>query len=166
MQHVRIDDGVPRGPRVRPKIKKRLPNGTIAPIDPLIRAAAVQDALTALVTGDTTDQIAQRHGIIGRTLRSWLISEPGADQARAAMISGHLSEALSEIDAAQDPLPLARAREKFRSWAWIAERRLPALFGPTHDVSIHHTIDLGDRLRRAQERIIEGVTAQKIGNSE
>ena len=58
-------------------------------------------------------------------------------------------------------MPLARAREGFRAWSWIAERREARLFGQRHDVTITH-IDLGDRLRRARERVINQVDAEAL----
>ena len=55
----------------------------------------------------------------------------------------------------------ARAREAFRAWSWIAERRLPSYFGQKQEIT-HVSADLGDRLRRARERVIEGETLPSV----
>ena len=103
------------------------------------KQSVIRAAIPLLQQGASTDSIVQKLGlpITGRTLRNWLIECPDAEQARAHFLSGKLAESLEEIETADDALPLARAREKFRSWAWVAERRLPHLFGAKQEITHH-----------------------------
>ena len=62
-----------------------------------------------------------------------------------------------DLKQAADPVAIARARELCRFLRWDAERWLPQLFGQKQQIDVRvETIDLGDRLRRARERVIEG----------
>lgn len=126
------------------------------------RARIIAAALPLLSQGVPTDQIAAPYGITGRTLRIWLMLTPEADNIRAEYLSGKVMDAARAVDAAQDAFPLARARESFRAWSWLAERRLPKIFAPSPTVSIGLSIDLGAALaaaeRRMSERVIEAVT--------
>ena len=118
------------------------------------KQAVISAAIPLLQQGASTDSIVQKLGlpITGRTLRNWLIATPEAQDARAHFLSEKLAESLEEIEAADDDFPLARAREKFRSWAWVAERRLPQLFGQKVEqlggVSIK--VVIGDPLQAAK----------------
>ena len=98
-------------------------------VQSLDRNAIIEAALPLLAQGVSTDDIAKPYGITGRTLRNWLITSPNADQARAQFLADKLIESAEEIESAPDAFPLARAREKFKSYSWLAERRLPHLFG-------------------------------------
>ena len=150
----RIDAGIPRGPRG--KVDRNPKAGTFLSAYSLeTRQRAAEDAIESLERGETTEQIAQRHNLPGRTLRAWLLADDRADIARGRMISYELARTLSDIGEATEPLPLARAREEFRAWPWIAERRESRLYGQKQEVTVTHNTDLGERLRRARERTIE-----------
>ena len=158
----RIDKGTKRDYRALARRQPRTNKGTFGLIhDPEKRRAAILDALDSLPAGEPTDQIAARHSIPGPTLRAWLISDDtinqGANAARKVFLSHELSLRANQIDEATDPLSLARAREAFRAWSWIAERRESQMFGQKQEHTLT-VIDLGDRLRRARERVIEGET--------
>ena len=137
LEHIRVDEGIKRGTRIKLK-KDRSPKGQwITAYTPEARKAAVEDALEALQRGETTDQIANRHGMPGVTLRTWLIADPRTDPARAVMVAAELSRTLQDMQNAQEPLALARAREEFRGWSWIAERRVPALYQAKHELTVN-----------------------------
>lgn len=142
------------------------------------RANIVQDALHRLDKGETTDDIAKSHNVPGSTLRSWLLVDcpVEADHQRARYIATQLQSAIEDIEgrpaeavnsneegktsekeSREDrQLSLARARERFRAWAWVAERRLPHLFAQKQEVAMTIDIGLADKLLRARERVIEG----------
>ena len=105
--HSRIDAGQPKAAYERTAVVET-PQST--KYTPEQRQNAIEDALEALKHGETTNEIAQRHNIPGRTLRSWLITHPEADQARAVMIGNELSRSLEDMRTATAPLPLAPAR--------------------------------------------------------
>ena len=133
----RIDKGVSRS---KPSEQPRTESGTFLPVVSVERRSEIiTDALEALKTGETTDSIAKRHEVSPRTLRSWLIALPEADLARALMVAGELSKSIQEINDSDGPMPLARARESFRAWAWIGERRLPQYFGVKQEVTHNNT---------------------------
>lgn len=104
-----------------------------------IRETAIAIAIPKLSDGMSTDDIAKLiaketgTAITGRTLRNWLINSPEAEQARADYLTDKVMQAVEAIDSAEDVFPLARARESFKSWSWIAERRLPSRFGAKQD---------------------------------
>ena len=121
---------------------------------PEVIRAAIEDAVQSLATGETTAQIAARHGLPKSTLCAYLIADPRADAARAALVGQQLTDAIAGLDDASNPLDLARAREQFRAWSWIGERRIPSMYGQKQEIT-HISLDLGDKLRRAKERVIE-----------
>ena len=149
--HVRIDEGVKRGPRRKldrhPKAQTFLSAYSLE-----TRQKAVADAIESLERGETTEQIAQRHNLPGRTLRAWLLGDERADVARGRMISYELARTLSDIGEATEPLPLARAREEFRAWSWIAERRESRLYGQKQEVSVTGTVTVSHALQAISER--------------
>ena len=98
-----------------------------------IRSEVIKAAIPQLANGVSTEIIAASYGITGRTLRNWLISDPDAEQARADYLTAKLMDATDAIDDAQDVFPLARAREQFKAWSWIAERRLPSRFASKNE---------------------------------
>ena len=136
----RIDKGISRADkkqmRQEARRQPRSNEGTFLPIcTSERRSEIIVEAMQALERGETTDNIAERHGIAGRTLRAWLISLPEANQARAQFLSSELAYYLEQIESATEPMPLARAREGFRAWSWIAERRESQMFGPKQEVT-------------------------------
>jgi hypothetical protein len=122
---------------------------------PQKRAAAILEAIEGLQAGYPTPQVvAQKHSIKQSTLYSWLIADPRAQEARGMFFGERLALYLDQIEVAPNPLELARAREGYRAWADIASKRDPANYGVKQEIT-HVTADLGDRLRRARERVID-----------
>ena len=135
--------------------------GSVSPT-PDRRAEIVRDAIQRIGIGESTAQIGASHGVTGAAVRLWLVSDakPEADQARSTYLTERLLEAIDAIDAAQDGIALARAREQFRAWSFFAERRAPALFGVRREIAITDgRIDLPGALAAAraalQGRVID-----------
>jgi hypothetical protein len=162
-KYERIDKGQKRTKRApQPRTKE----GVYLPVcSPEKRQEIMQDAVNSLTKGETTDAIAARYNIDGSTLRRWLLTDDLADFARKTYFDGELATARQEIRAAPDPFTLARAREDFRAVAWLAERRLPAFYGQSHHLTVENVGDLGEKLRRSRERVIEGETVAQIPNA-
>lgn len=120
------------------------------------RYRIVQNALDRLDSGETTESIAKSLNVEPRTLRSWLLVDcpQEADHQRARYIASKLQENIEDMAAATEQIPLARARDSFKAWSWIAERRLPHLFAPKQDVTVNIVTDLAARLHHARERLI------------
>ena len=134
--------------------------GRVVPHDE--RASILEQAIPRLARGESTELIAQDFGITGRTLRLWLHSDASeaAEQARCQYLTADLLRWQDAIESADDIFPLARAREGFRAAAWLAERRLPRLFGArqgeTGGVTINVTADALAQARQAlQSRVID-----------
>jgi hypothetical protein len=139
--------------------KRLAPKGKPIPLE--LRAAILEDAKAQILNGFTIDQIAAKHGISHYTLDMWLhaLGEE-YEELRRAWVDGMLMEAGQLLKAADDPLGLARARELQRRAQWYAERRDKARYGQDQTFTLN-VIDLGDRLRRARERVID-VSAPQI----
>lgn len=136
---------------------------TGSPIPLEQRQAILDDAKALILQGRTIDQIAAKHGIAHSTLELWL-SAMGEEyqELRQAWLDGMLIESGTMLKEAQDALGLARARELFRRAQWYAERRDPSRYGDTRNLQVNVAItDLGDRLRRAKERVIDVAPVQQ-----
>jgi hypothetical protein len=160
----RIDKGVKRKKIDRkPKNLKDQETGQFVALVPdETRKAVIDEAINAIQQGENShqamDALGKKYGVSGRTVRTWLLADDRAEKARGLLISSELARTLDEMRAAKDassPLPLACAREEFRAWSWMAERRESRLYGQKQEVT-HVVTDLGDRLRRAREREIPG----------
>lgn len=156
--HVRIDEGVKRGPRT-PRNSADPETGRFLPvIPPEQRAAAIERAHKRVENGEFLKDIAADIGVTHQALSLWLLDDLGPQYAvaqRRGLIQ-RIVNADQGIEDARDPLALARAREAARFARWDAERRLPKLFGQQTHVTVELTGDLGERLRRSRERTVEG----------
>ena len=161
MEHVRIDEGVKRGPRKKPGPKPSSPrraNGQIAEIlsnDP----ADIQAALQDYINGATLKEIGQRHGVTRQAVYGWLLGELGGEQHSALVtraLTARIAKGDETLDSADNPLDLQRGREQARNARLDLERRRSSLYGQKQELTITDKTDLGDRLRRSRERVIEG----------
>ena len=141
--HVRIDEGIRRGPRlkskrrngklVNPSPKADLGTWIIPPdLDP-------QEVLDRYLTEATTSQIAAQYGLSRKALVRWLRTVRPADWKEVQLIRAHCNLEAGEdglLDAS-DALSLARMRESVKA----AQFRLVALdkdYHPKQEVT--HTI--------------------------
>lgn len=128
--HIRIDEGVKRGPRTKdPDRTKPLVKKVWTNYPPELRQAVLDDAKTLLAQGWTTAQIGHKHSVPGSTVRFWLLNDKDAEQARDTMFDYELMLRGELIDTAPDALALGRAREGFRYWSFLAERRDAKRYG-------------------------------------
>lgn len=172
----RIDAGLKRGPRPRkdPQRTKPLTPKVWTSYPTEVRQNAVQTAIQSLEAGLTTNEIAAKLGIPGQTLRFWLLNDPKADQARNAMFDYELTLRGELIDSAEDALALGRAREGFRYWSFLAERRDHSRYGQKQELHVtNEPLSQVDRalLGSAQElltlfkqRVEKVVEPEKIPN--
>ena len=161
MEHVRIDEGIKRGPRKKTGPKPSSPrrnNGQFIPIlpnDPESIAKALKD----YAEGATLEQLAEQHGVSKQAVYSWLLGELGGEQHSALVtraLTARIARADGLIESADNPLDLQRGRELSRNFRLDLERRRASLYGQKQEVTVTHNTDLGERLRRARERVIEG----------
>ena len=141
--HVRIDEGIKRPlkreMRQDARRRPRTTQGTFSPIyTPERRAQIILGVPDAIRNGITTTQYAKQQNIPASTLKSWIIGSDIIEAARGEFLALELMLQVEAIDTAQDPLSLARAREGFRAWSWIAERREARLYGQKQEIT--HTV--------------------------
>ena len=157
--HIRIDEGIKRGPRKKPGPKPSSPrhnNGqfvALLPNDPESISKAIQD----YASGATLEQLAQQHGVTKQAVYGWLLGELGGEQHSTLVtraLTARIARADGIIETADNPLDLSRGRELARNFRLDLERRRSSLYGQKQEVTVTHE-GLGDRLRRARERVIE-----------
>jgi glycosyltransferase A (GT-A) superfamily protein (DUF2064 family) len=61
-----------------------------------------------------------------------------------------------QLEVADESVTVARARDLLSHARWRAEREFPERWGQHNQVTVNKGIDLGERLRRAKERTIDG----------
>ena len=161
MEHVRIDEGIKRGPRKKTsdrwkRIKSRDSVGQALAVIPADLLPA--QVLDRYLSDERIADIAASYGVKRSRLNQWLL-EHAEEHWRKAQIARAITlkeEAQEELASAADPLTLGRARERLRSAQWDLERVFNRVYGQHIHQTIDITSDLGDRLRRADERVIEG----------
>ncbi len=138
-----------------------------------------RDAIIQQVAeGKMLTQIAGELGIKAPNISKYLAQDPEYQQAREIGAELRLSKqyanieeianktideytSLSKEDAAALS-NLARAREAaFKAATWFAEREFPDRWAQKKELKVTHN-DLGDRLRRAKERVIEQSDIQDV----
>jgi len=94
---------------------------------------------------------ASHTGIINR-----LSEDPEYQAALKAGIIAKLEQREKDLESASENVTVTRADRLLGHTRWWAERINPAQFGQRSHVTVEHVGDLGERLRKARERIIEG----------
>ena len=122
-----------------------------------------ESIIERIAQGDYLETVSQDLGVKAPSICKYLANDPDYQQAREIGTQLRLERTYRAIREAETDAPdadsaskLARAREAaFRATAWFAEREFPARWGQTNKVQVEHVGDLGERLRRARERVIE-----------
>ena len=178
--HVRIDEGVKRGPRNQIDRRPKAANAQdrkgqiVSTISPELKATIIRECHELMATGKTPAEIAISHNVSPRTVQYWLLGDETAEAARGQLIASELARTLDDMreppeGTPDSPLRLARAREEFRAWSWIAERRESRLYGQKQEVSVK-TESLSERdaglLTSAQEllTLFKARQAQAVDN--
>ena len=134
--HIRIDDGIKRGPRLRngrptmPSNPADLGTGIIpANLDP-------DEVLRQYLTVPTTSKLANSYGVSRKALVGWLREQRPAEWKQAQILRALCMKEDSEtgLAVAPDALSLARARELLRAGQWDLER-LDADYRPKQEVT-------------------------------
>ena len=156
----RIDAGVKRGPKSgipqrRPgpgKMRRSPITGAVEPVPADLKPAEV---LQRYMTEETTSQIAAHYGMRRKALVRWLREVAPVEWKAVQLVRAHDRKETGneQLEAADDALALARAREIVRSAQWELAALDPD-YRPKQEIAVTHT-DLGDRLRRARERVID-----------
>jgi len=134
--------------------------------------------LQRVANGDYLDVIASDLGISDAAISRQLSGDPDYMQARLDGVERRLRLSKRAVDQIADMgldaegnvvgLPkevvnLARVREiRLKADQWFAEREFPERWGQHTQVTVNKGSDLGDRLRRARERTVQG---ERVGVS-
>jgi hypothetical protein len=154
--HVRIDKGVKRGPKIQrrpgPGKLRRNDEGKVQAIPDGLNPKEVLDLY---LTEETTSQIAARYGVRRKSLVAWLRQVAPEEWRAVQLIRAHDRKEIGneQLEDAPDALSLARARELVKSAQWDLQALDPD-YRPKQEVTVQIS-DLGDRLRRAKERVID-----------
>jgi hypothetical protein len=115
------------------------------------------EILSRIQAGELIIDIAKSLGVAHSAISMRYADNPAYKFARETGVDTRLQDAEKEMEGAQDPLTLARARERFRAIAWRAEREFPHRWGQTKHLVVEQVGDLGERLRRALERDVSPI---------
>jgi len=116
------------------------------------------EILERYMSDESTGDIAGFYGITRQALSQYMLrhAEDAWKEVQAARAIARKEAAEDEIETAQDPLQLAKAREKLKAAQWDLERICRRIYGQDHNLNVNLNFsDLGDRLRRARERVID-----------
>ena len=146
--HVRIDEGVIRGPRRPPepppqrKLSVALKPLRFIPEEQ--RAQIAEETLDRYINGEQVAAIAPDYGISDVTLYALLLRqhESAWKDVQIARALARLETAQQGLEDAPDALSLARSRERVRSAQWELERLFSRLFGQKQEVTVIPTIPL------------------------
>jgi hypothetical protein len=144
-------------PSGRPRIRARREDGTVAPVlsrDP----AYIGSILERLAAGDSVRAVADDIGVSHQAVRALMLDEVPAEyrEAQRRGLINQVAWATTLLEQADDPIAITRARELCRFTRWDAERRLPHLFGQQSRLTVETGPDLGELLREARRRVIQG----------
>lgn len=164
MPHVRIDEGVKRGPKskfIKPRLAAKALTVAKSPLKdmtPERRLEIANSVLERYMHGAQIAEIAKEYQTSDVTIYALLLREHEQDWAdvQRARALARLESGMKSLEDAPDALSLGRARELVKSAQWELERLLDRLYGQKSHVTIESVGDLGDRLRRARERTIDG----------
>lgn len=171
MEHTRIDEGVKRGPRkptLKPKVNLTVVKRPMKDIAPERRTEIANAVIARYIHGEQVAEIAKDYDTSDVTIYALLLrdhEETWADVQRARAMA-RFERSLTDIAVAADALSLGRARELHKSAQFELERLLNRLYGQQTHVTMEITGDLGDRLRRSKERVIEHDAPQQSGQAQ
>ena len=140
-------------------------------VAPEVREQRIQIALDRILNDEKASDIAQDMGI-SRAALNMAFLEYAEQPWQKAQIARGLSRlqksqedrkaaleasraATTKLESAAAALMLASARDDEKAAQWELERLLSRLFGPKTHVTVEQVGDLGDKLRRSRERVIE-----------
>jgi hypothetical protein len=158
--HVRIDEGIKRGPR-RPKTasQKALADLERTAVARKTNTVIPQDLMPSTVldrylSDENTAVIADSYGVSRSRLHQWLLEHAEEHWAKAQIARAITAweESKDRLESATDALELARAREQLRSAQWALERLFSRLFGQKQEVVHSGTVTFSHALQEISQR--------------
>jgi hypothetical protein len=135
----------------------------VEPLSTQPQGEAVRDAqavLERVQKGEGLRSIGQSLGLSHEGVRKWLLREVGPEfvELQTEGLIERVVHADNLLEAAADPVDIARAREMARFARMDLERRRPHLYGQRTHVTVEH-VDFAEEIRKAREaraRVIAG----------
>ena len=127
----------------------------------LLDSIGIEDVCAAIEGGEAVWAMAQRFGVNHTALRRWIAHDDRAARVRAARSMASFAydeQALSTIEAADEPFELAKAKEVAFHLRWRASKFNVRDYGERQQLDVNATIKLtqeqvDERLSLLQERI-------------
>ena len=143
MEHVRIDEGVKRGPRKKPGPKPSSIRNNVGQFLPILpnTPEGIRNALEAYCQGATLKELGEQFGVSRQAVYGWLLGELGGDQHTALVtraLTARIAKGDEMLDTADNPLDLQRGREQARNARLDLERRRSAIYGQRQEIT--HTL--------------------------
>jgi hypothetical protein len=154
LKHSRL----PRKYELQQKLTAEIEQKPMPSVADGLRGQDPRKILLRYLSDESTEVIAKDYGVTRQSLGQYLLKHAeeewkGAQVARAL---ARKEKAEDDMANAADPLQLAKARELLKSAQWDLERVCKRIYGIDHNLNLNVSIgDLGDRLRRARERVID-----------
>lgn len=151
--------------RKRAIMDKRLASaGALCTLSPELRQSLLHDLLVRYLQGEMPGAMAREIGATRATLYYALL---GDDSVPAELVTQALTARVAKADEmleqAKGPAEISRAREMARFARMDLERRRPSLYGQQKRIEIvPGGMDLGERLRRANQRMREVFEAEVV----
>lgn len=113
--------------------------------------------LLRYLSDESTSVIAADYGVTRQALGQYLLRHAEEDwkEAQVARAIARKEKAEDQLESAEDPLQLAKARELLKAAQWDLERVCRRIYGQETNINVSISTDLGERLRRARERTID-----------
>ena len=164
--HVRIDEGIKRGPR-KPKPLKSLLEAPRDPysvalrplhnLTPEERQKIANSVLDRYINGEQVAAMAPEYGVSDVTIYALLIREhqDAWKDIQTARALARLEKRQSDLESSEDALSLARAREGVRSAQWELERLLHRLYATKQEVTVTNVVQI--------ETVLDGEACALLG---
>lgn len=156
MDHVRIDEGIKRGKRVKPRNDRHPVTKRFLPIAGT-QAQALEhreQIIARLASGELLRDVAASLDVSPAAISQVLSKDPQYLAARESGIEQQLEQWQACIEHAQDPLNLARGREAFRAAAWRGEREFPHRWGAKQEVTVDVRVRVDDSVLEEGKSLI------------
>jgi hypothetical protein len=156
-----MSDALLKHSRMPRKYERKAPAEKRATLPVLADGLKGQDPKAILLrylSDESTEVIAADYGVTRQALSQFLLRHAEDDwkEAQVARAIARKEKAEDDLETAADPLALAKARELLKAAQWDLERVCRRIYGQDHNLNINLNVtDLGDRLRRARERVID-----------
>ena len=160
--HVRIDEGIKRGPRKPQERIRRSPKADLGTwVIP--EGLTPQTVLERYWTEESTSQIASQYGLSRKALVRWLREQCPQEwkEVQIARALCRKDDGDEGLEVACDALSLARAREQLKSAQWDLERLDHKNFGVKQEVTVKTEEHISLVLEGDVSSLIERIAAKR-----